>query len=275
MSKMGIIKLETKRPLIINNKRMTKMIGKHYLITGATGSLGECLITHLNKRGAFVTIVVRNKEKAAQLQLRHKNIKKVIILDLANTKEVENFSFDNTYKYDGIINNAGVGYFKDNDSHSQIEIQNIYNINLVNLIIFLNSCMSILKRGASIVNIASLSGKVTTPYASHYAASKAGLIHFTNALRLEQEHLHIMTVNTGPFVSQFHSIADPTGTFEKLTQSIQLDIDDLANSIAEGIIHKDIELNKPEWMDLGLRIYGLAPRTFEKIFKKAFLSKKI
>ncbi|MDT3995442.1 NmrA family NAD(P)-binding protein, partial [Mammaliicoccus fleurettii] len=49
------------------------MLGKHYLLTGATGSLGESIIQALNKHGAYVSIIVRNKEKANKLKAKYKN----------------------------------------------------------------------------------------------------------------------------------------------------------------------------------------------------------
>lgn len=253
------------------------MLGKHYIITGATGSLGESLIRSLNERGAFVTIVVRDEEKATLLQNKYANIIDVILLDLnseINHKYVRDKLSEHA-KFDGIINNAGLGYFKSNEQHSNAEIKDIYNTNLVNLIELLNIVLPFLNRHASVVNIASISGKVTTPYGSHYAASKAALISFTNSLRLEREDLHILTINPGPFKSEFHTKADPSGTFQRLTEQIQLDVNDLGDQIVKGIIKKKIEINEPKWMDLGLRFYQLAPRTIEKLFKKSFLSKKL
>ncbi|WP_436896160.1 SDR family NAD(P)-dependent oxidoreductase [Mammaliicoccus sciuri] len=251
------------------------MIGKHYLLTGATGSLGESLIQSLNNHGAYVSIIVRNKDKANHLMTTYKNIKEVFILDMNDTAQVEQFNLAQNNMYDGIINNAGFGYFKSNEAHTSEEIKDIYHTNLVNLIILLNRILPYLKRGASIVNISSISSKVTTPYGSHYAASKAALSSFTNSLRLEREGLHVLNVNPGPFKSQFHAKADPSGQFEKLTSQIQLNVEDLSEQIVKSMIKRKIEINEPKWMDFGLRFYQLAPRTFEKLFKQSFLSKKI
>lgn len=251
------------------------MIGKHYILTGATGDLGESIIRALDKRGAYVSIIVRNKEKANMLQTKYKNIIDVHILDMNDITQINQFSLNKKNKYDGVINNAGLGYFKSNENHTHEEIKEIYNINLVNLILLLNKITPFLKRGGSVVNISSISSKVTTPYASHYAASKAALSSFTNSYRLEREDLHVLTVNPGPFESQFHVKADPTGTFQDLTNNIQINVEPLGEQIIEGIIKKKTEINNPRWMDFGLRIYQLAPRTFEQLFKKAFLSKKI
>ena len=93
---------------------------------------------------------------------------------------------------------------------------------------------------------------MTTPYGSHYAASKAALSSFTNALRLEREDLHVLNVNPGPFKSQFHAKADPSGHFEKLTSQIQLNVEDLSEQIVKSMIKRKIEINEPKWMDLGL-----------------------
>lgn len=163
------------------------MLGKHYILTGATGSLGESLIRSLDKRGAKVTVIIRNNEKAKKLKQKYKNIVDTHILDMNETKQLETFELNNDIKYDGIINNAGLGYFKSNDHHTQQDIEEVYRINLVNLILLLNKMMPHLRRGASIVNISSISSIVTTPYSSHYAASKAALSHFTNSLEWKEK----------------------------------------------------------------------------------------
>ena len=68
------------------------MIGKHYLLTGATGSLGESMIQSLNNHGAYVSIIVRNEDKANHLMTKYQNIKEVFILDMNDTAQVEQFS---------------------------------------------------------------------------------------------------------------------------------------------------------------------------------------
>lgn len=53
-----------------------------------------------------------------------------------------------------------------------------------------------------------------------------------------------------------------------------LDADTLAKDIINGIIWKKTEINKPYWMNVLLKFYNLAPRTFERLLPKLFKNKQ-
>ena len=61
-----------------------------------------------------------------------------------------------------------------------------------------------LKPILQLINIASIAGKLPTRKSSIYAASKAALITFSDALRMENPQLIVTTVNTGPVRTKFH-----------------------------------------------------------------------
>lgn len=67
----------------------------HYLITGATGFIGSSYITHLTNRGAKITALVRNRDKAAKMLGPAVNL----VTDLDQ--------IDDDCKIDVIINLAG------------------------------------------------------------------------------------------------------------------------------------------------------------------------
>ncbi len=56
-----------------------------------------------------------------------------------------------------------------------------------------------------IVNVGSMSGILTTPFAGAYGASKAALHHLSDALRIELAPfgIHVMTVQPGAIASRF------------------------------------------------------------------------
>ena len=70
------------------------------------------------------------------------------------------------------------------------------------------------RRKGHLIFLGSQAGKVATPKASIYAASKHAIIGYTNALRMEVAPfgIHVTTINPGPIDTPFLDIADETGT---------------------------------------------------------------
>ncbi|WP_165981015.1 SDR family NAD(P)-dependent oxidoreductase [Macrococcus lamae] len=252
------------------------MLGKKYLLTGGTSGLGEAILEELIANGAKVTVIGRNHDKLKKLVDVYPGQVDVFKADLNIQEDLNRFHEwlkGEQPVYDGLINNAGFGYFKSFMSHTPEEIHDILNVNLTQTILLTHMMLPYLRVNGTIVNISSQAARVTTPYSAIYAASKAGLSSFTNALRMEHPSLHVMTVQTGPIATSFFMRADASGTYESLTKRLQIDKYKLAGEIVEGIGSKKIEINRPQWMHIGLSIYSLFPRWIEQKLEKPFMSK--
>lgn len=249
---------------------------QHYIITGATSGLGLALLKALLQKNVQVTVLARNPQKITQLT-RTVNSKQLTIIncDLLNLDDINNIPLQlpNT-KIDGLIYSSGTGYFKSLQAHTIEEILETYQLNIVNFNVLFKVLLPYFTTNASIVGIGSQAAYTTQAYAAHYGASKAAFIQLMNALRLEHPSFHVMTVNTGPVNTPFHNHADPTLKYAKKYQRIMLDPTRLAHDIIDGIKKHKTEINKPSWMHLMLKIYNLAPRTFERLFPFAFKNKK-
>ncbi|UTH12898.1 SDR family NAD(P)-dependent oxidoreductase [Macrococcus equipercicus] len=251
------------------------MLGKKFLLTGGTGGLGEAILEELIRNGAFVTVIGRNEEKLAGLTAKYPAQVDVFKADLNEREAVDrlgDFLRSGQTVYDGLINNAGFGYFKSFMDHTPEEIHDVLNVNLTQTILLTHLVIPYIRAEGSIVNISSQAARVTTPYSSIYAASKAGLSAFTNALRME-EPLHVMTVQTGPIGTAFFTRADSSGKYDAMTKRLQLDRHKLAREIVDGIVTKKTEINRPQWMHYGLTLYNLFPRFIERKLERPFLSK--
>ncbi|TDM04305.1 SDR family NAD(P)-dependent oxidoreductase [Macrococcus carouselicus] len=252
------------------------MIGKKYILTGGTGGLGQSLLSELIGRGATVLVLGRNERKLKVLQELYPQQLEVYLIALDDLPAVRGLAASLINKgetYDGIINNAGYGYFKSFADHSADEIVAMMNVNVTHPAVLLKELIPLVRPGASVVNIVSQSARVATPFGSVYAASKAALLSLSNALRLEYPDLHVMTVSTGPVETDFFSRADVSGHYSEKTKSIQLDCDSLAAQIVQAIADKKNEVNRPRWMHHSLTLYQIAPRAIEKLFRPLFLSK--
>jgi short-subunit dehydrogenase len=171
---------------------MKKLQGKTALITGASRGIGVHIAQSLAKRGVNLVLLARNAESLERVssQLKSSAVKiYTIAADIGNTDQLSGL-VDEAEKLTGgidiLVNNAGIVV---GVPYHMMNIEEIVQINNVNLNapmilsrLFLNKMM---ERGEGhIVNIASLSGLVGTPYEEAYTASKHGLVGFTRSLRI-------------------------------------------------------------------------------------------
>lgn len=250
------------------------IVGKHFIVTGGTSGLGLEITKELLNKGAYVTLIVRSPEKFENINFNHyKKRVSMIKCNLQDTSEVNNISKLLCYPIDGIIYNAGLGFFKSIQSHSLEETIETYQVNVIDFITLFKTVKPYLTSNASIVGISSQAAFVTQANAAFYGSSKVALNGVLNALRIEEQDLHVMTVNPGPINTPFHKKADPSLKYANKYASMMINPKVLAKEIVKGIITRKVEINKPLWMNPLLKLYQLAPRTIEKHFTSLFKNK--
>ena len=193
---------------------MFKYEGSIALITGASKGLGLIFAEELATRGVDLVLIARSKDAleilAARLAARHGVKCYVIAADLAEPRTIDDIFaelVEQGVQIDLLINNAGLGlsgHFLDHDyAKEQASIQ--VNIQaLVGLSHRFGRAMSARGRGG-IINIASNSAFQPLPYMATYAASKAFVLHFGEALRheLSPTGVWVMTACPGPTATSF------------------------------------------------------------------------
>ncbi|HAP14660.1 MAG TPA: oxidoreductase, partial [Lactococcus sp.] len=103
-------------------------------------------------------------------------------------------------RVDILINNAGFGEFEELENLSDDQIEEMFKVNTLDLMKLTRD----LQPQTQVINIASMAGKLPTAKSTVYAASKAAVLAFSDALRLEKPELIVTTVNTGPVRTKFH-----------------------------------------------------------------------
>jgi len=188
--------------------------GSTAIITGASKGLGLVFAEELATRGVDLVLIARSKDAleilAARLAARHGVKCYVIAADLAEPRAIDDIFAELSEQgllVDLLINNAGLGlsgHFLDHDhSNEQASIQ--VNVQaLVGLSHRFGQTMSVRGRGG-IINIASNSAFQPLPYMATYAASKAFVLHFGEALQheLAPRGVRVMTACPGPTATSF------------------------------------------------------------------------
>ncbi|MEH7512986.1 SDR family oxidoreductase [Gottfriedia acidiceleris] len=186
-----------------------KQMGKTVLITGPTEGIGYELTKLFAKDHLNLVLVARNKiklEEIANSLIKQFNIKVLVISEDLSKAHSAKAIFDQVSKsqieIDILVNNAGValyGDFGQTDLKKELEMIQLNIVTLTELVkYFLPNMLQ--KKSGQIINIASTSAFQPGPKMSVYAASKAYVLSFSEALSEELRHtgVSVTAVCSGP-----------------------------------------------------------------------------
>jgi short-subunit dehydrogenase len=178
------------------------------LITGASSGIGAAFARKLAARGRNVLLVARSEDKLITLCNELGRVSGIraqyFALDLLQPEAPAQL-FEETQKrelvIDMLVNNAGfgsMGDFLNLDLERELEMIDLNVKSLVALTHWFLRPMRQRKQG-TIINVASTAGFQPVPYMSTYAATKAFVLSFSEALWEEnREHgVHVMALCPG------------------------------------------------------------------------------
>ncbi|WDH74784.1 SDR family oxidoreductase [Exiguobacterium marinum] len=246
---------------------------KRVVITGASSGLGAALAHSFYEQGNKILLIGRNEERLKKMAETCGG--NWMCTDVANSDTLVDNVLKQFGTFDIWINNAGMAEFDLVTDQSTDVMEETMRINAVAPMLLSRDCARIMKQGDVIVNICSQAAKVPTPKSAVYAGSKAALLQFSNALRLELKPrgIHVMTVNPGPIATPFFDRADKSGTYAESVQGIMLDPKRLADAIVKGSRKRKRDINAPWWMNIGANVYAICPTMFEMLAKRGFEKK--
>lgn len=188
------------------------------LITGASSGIGEAFARKLAARGRNVFLVARSEDKLVTLCNEIGRINRIraqhLALDLSK-RESPTRLFEEAEKrrlvIDLLINNAGFGSMGDFTRMDLARQLNMIDLNvkaLVELTYKFLQPMRERKQGA-IINVASTAGFQPVPFMATYAATKAFVLSFSEALSEENRPhgVHVMALCPGVTETNFFEAA--------------------------------------------------------------------
>ena len=193
------------------------------LITGASAGIGREFARQLAGRARSMILVARRDERlielADQLQREHPkllvHIRKVDLADLGQLQAFLEQLDREKLEVDLLINNAGLGDSgpfaeSDPDRNKEMTVVNVTTLTLVTR--HLLPRMIAQHRGA-ILNVSSSAGFLPIPGSAVYAATKAYVTSFSEALRAELygTGVSVCALCPGPVVTEFQQVAKREG----------------------------------------------------------------
>jgi NAD(P)-dependent dehydrogenase (short-subunit alcohol dehydrogenase family) len=174
--------------------------GKNAVITGGVRGIGLAIAQRLLASGAACSLWDRDVGalgSAAKVLAGPTTVHTatVELTQADSVKAAADATFDAFGRVDILVNNAGIaGANKKTWEFTPDEWQQVLQVNLFGVFLCCHAIVPkmIEQRHGRIVNIASIAGKEGNPNASHYSASKAGVIALTKSLAKETARLGVI-----------------------------------------------------------------------------------
>jgi NAD(P)-dependent dehydrogenase (short-subunit alcohol dehydrogenase family) len=177
------------------------------LITGSSSGIGRSLCWAFHQQGAQVIATARRPAAIADLKAAGMA---TFSLDVTQTDAIQKVVAAVSSQFgriDILVNNAGYGLFGPLMDLTEEAIAQQFATNVFAPLQLIQAVAPMMKAQQSglILNIGSISGILTTPFAGAYGASKAALHRLSDALRVELAPfgIQVVTVQPGAIASQF------------------------------------------------------------------------
>ena len=205
-----------------------KIDGCNALITGASAGIGREFARQLAGRARSMILIARREEQLLELnhelQQQHENlrvhIRKADLSNLVQLKELMKSLDREQIEIDLLVNNAGLGdagLFATSDPTRNEQMLLVNVVALTSLTRHLLPHM-IAKRHGGILNVSSSAGFLPIPGDGVYAATKAYVTSFSEALRAELRGtgVSVCALCPGPVQTEFQEVARRQGVQPRL-----------------------------------------------------------
>ncbi len=169
---------------------MRRLDGKIALITGAARGIGAETARALDRRG--VRLILTDIDAAPLKELadelgRERVVTAVCdVCDLASMEEAVAQGVERFGGIDLVLANAGIGSYGSVKAIDPAAFKRVLDVNLLGVFHTVRAALpSLIERRGYVLIVSSLAAFAPSPGLAAYNASKAGVEHFANALRLE------------------------------------------------------------------------------------------
>lgn len=202
------------------------------LVTGASSGIGREIARQLAPDAQTLILIARRANRFESLERELVAINPQLIVhsrpvDLSDEAQIDALSqwlYASGLKVNVLVNNAGLGDRGDFAGADWEKIKRIIAVNVIALTKLTHSLLPMLRkaRSASIINVSSIVSFLPVPFVAVYAASKAYVTSFSEALRAELRGtgVSVTTVCPGPVDTEFGDVAERKGARHYATPAL-------------------------------------------------------
>jgi NAD(P)-dependent dehydrogenase (short-subunit alcohol dehydrogenase family) len=177
------------------------------LVTGCSSGIGQATAIEAARRGHQVFASARRREDVADLMAKGIETLALDVTDPASIGAGVAATLATAGRIDALVNNAGYGQYGAIEDVSDEEWRAQFDVNVFGALAVLRAVLPGMRaaRRGTIVNVSSLAGRVTVPFAGPYCASKYALEAISDALRVEIApwRIRVVIVEPGPIQTNF------------------------------------------------------------------------
>jgi short-subunit dehydrogenase len=250
------------------------------VITGASSGLGRAAAVELARDGCRIVLAARRVDELEHTASLCRAIGADVIVvptDVTLVDQVEALvraTLERWQRIDVWINNAGVTMIGLLHQGSAADHQRVIETNLIAPIHTARAVIPLFleQRSGTMINVASILGKVGQAFAPSYTISKFGLRGLTEALRVQVADcpdIHVCTLL--PYAidtPHFESGANASGRAAHAMQPVQSP-ERVARALIKLVRRPQRELHVPRYAALGFVVHWLFPRTTERLLLRA------
>jgi short-subunit dehydrogenase len=249
-----------------------KLDTRSALITGASAGIGREFARQLASRMRSLILVARREQELNELRdeliQRHPGLTvricKTDLANLAQLKQLIAWLDHEQIDVDLLINNAGLGDLGPFATSDPIRNEQIMLVNMVALTSLTRHLLPqmIARRRGGILNVSSSAGFLPIPEFAIYAATKAYVTSFSEALRAELRGtgVSVCAVCPGPVHTEFQEVAKrPGGRVESGPEFIHIPVEQVVRQ-ALAALEADRPIVIPGWpLKLGMFLVRITP----------------
>ncbi|TPK18393.1 SDR family NAD(P)-dependent oxidoreductase [Mesorhizobium sp. B2-5-9] len=224
------------------------LAGKVALVTGASSGIGEATAAALAAAGARVAVAARRVDRLEALAARIEKIGGTALrieADVTSNDDVAAMVGKVVAEWgrlDILVNNAGVMLLSPAAEATLDDWRHMVELNLLALMGVTKAALPHLKAAKGhIVNVSSVAGRVANPGASGYAATKFGVVGFSESLRREvyADRVRVTVIEPGLVRTELGdhitNAASKAGLDQRLATMEALTAEDVAAAILYAI----------------------------------------
>jgi len=237
------------------------------LVTGASSGIGRATALRLAKQGAHV--IALGRDRAALEDAAGRTGGRAIVADVGVAADVDRAvaeAHDTYGRVDVLVNNAGFGIAGPFVMTEPEEAERLIRVNLLGAIQLTGALLpGMIERGRGhVVNVSSIAGHVGVPDEAVFAATKAGLIGFTESLRYELAGSGVGMTLVSPGVVK-------TAFFQRQGRPYHrsfprpIRADRVARAIVRSIRKNHADVFVPGWMAFPAWLHGTWPTLYRRL----------
>ncbi|HKD82496.1 MAG TPA: SDR family NAD(P)-dependent oxidoreductase [Candidatus Angelobacter sp.] len=258
-----------------------KLKDKVAVVTGASMGIGEAIAKLFLQEGAQVVLCARDlaRTKAAEQRIGGGGGRTLsVACDVSRRDQVDAMvqtAVSRFGRIDILVNNAGFGLNDAVADMDMAELRRMFDTNLFGAIECMQAVIPLMRRqgGGDIANISSVSGHISTPYMSGYAATKHAMNAIGKAARMElrRHNINVLTVCPGYIATDFVKNMVKGKHAERVGGSVKYAVgpDVVAKATLDGILKRKREVVTPRIYSLFISVYHTLPGAVERRIRKA------